>query len=391
LILFCVFGSLFANFLPSSHLFIITFLSFSAVISAAILISWAAESYQFIVSQGLAIAIIAVLQVLPEFFVEAAIAWEKNIDLMMANFTGSNRLLMGLGWVMIYFVAEFNNYRKHNKFLGSIVLRKEHSIEIIALLLASFYYLFIVFKATLTVYDAFVLGSFFVLYMIVLSKLPPEAEEHKDDLLLPAKAIVEIKRKNLRVFVIFSIFVLAGFTFIFVVHPFLHSMQQISVLLGIPVFIFVQWLAPFLSEFPEKLSAFYWARTVRLAPMALLNMVSSNVNQWTLLVAMIPIVYSLSMAKVSVIPLDLLHREEIFLSTMMMFYGCACLAKLRFTTFEAIIMFSLWFIQFLFSNTRLTISFMFVFFALSTLVYHRREINLFRSFKETVEILKARK
>ena len=46
---------------------------------------------------------------------------------------------------------------------------------------------------------------------------------------------------------------------------------------------FIQWVAPFLSEFPEKVSAFLWARRVTHAPMALMNMVSSNINQWTLL------------------------------------------------------------------------------------------------------------
>ena len=62
--------------------------------------------------------------------------------------------------------------------------------------------------------------------------------------------------------------------------------------MGIPSFVFVQWVAPFVSEFPEKVSAFYWARTVDRASMALMNMVSSNINQWTLLTAMLPLVYS---------------------------------------------------------------------------------------------------
>src|SRR5688500_4941765 len=73
-------------------------LSFSGVIAAALLISWGAEAAQFHVSRGLAIAFIAFLQVLPEFMVEAAIAWKRDIPLMFANATGSNRLLIGLGW-----------------------------------------------------------------------------------------------------------------------------------------------------------------------------------------------------------------------------------------------------------------------------------------------------
>ena len=78
--------------------------------------------------------------------------------------------------------------------------------------------------------------------------------------------------------------------------PFLGSLLAVAHFLGVPNFVFIQWVAPFVSEFPEKVSAFYWARTVDRASMALMNMVSSNINQWTLLTAMLPIVYSMSRA-----------------------------------------------------------------------------------------------
>src|SRR5437879_4376606 len=77
-------------------------------------------------------------------------------------------------------------------------------------------------------------------------------------------------------------------------HPFLASMLAVAGVFGVSQFVLVQWVAPFLSEFPEKVSAFYWARRVSHAPMALMNMVSSNINQWTVLAAMIPPVYGYS-------------------------------------------------------------------------------------------------
>src|SRR2546428_13623046 len=65
-----------------------------AIIGAALLIAWGAEAAQFIVSQGLALAILAWLQTLPEFAVEANIAWKAGrhvpnftTDLVTANFT----------------------------------------------------------------------------------------------------------------------------------------------------------------------------------------------------------------------------------------------------------------------------------------------------------------
>src|ERR1043165_7620986 len=84
--------------------------TFPSVLGSAVLIAWAAEAAQFLVSQGLALAILAWLQTLPEFAVEAVIAWQAGgivssapnspaaihaTSLMTANFTGSLRLLVG--------------------------------------------------------------------------------------------------------------------------------------------------------------------------------------------------------------------------------------------------------------------------------------------------------
>jgi cation:H+ antiporter len=113
----------------------------------------------------------------------------------------------------------------------------------------------------------------------------------------------------------------------------------------------VQWVAPFLSEFPEKVTAFYWARTVKLAPMAVMNMVSSTVSQFTLLVAMIPLVYGASPVShglLATVHMDPSHVREIFLSWAMTLYGVACLLKLRFTRANALVLFVLWVVQFVY-------------------------------------------
>ena len=81
-----------------------------------------------------------------------------------------------------------------------------------------------------------------------------------------------------------------------------------------PDFVFVQWIAPLVSEFPEMLSTLYWARRSDRAPMALMNMVSSNINQWTLLAAMLPIVYSISVGAVTPITFDAKQRMELWLT-----------------------------------------------------------------------------
>src|SRR6266480_497269 len=84
--------------------------TFPSILLSAFVIAWGAEAAQFLISQGLALAILAWLQTMPEFAVQAVIAWQAGKDpskthLAIANFTGSLRLLVGLGWPMIYFVA----------------------------------------------------------------------------------------------------------------------------------------------------------------------------------------------------------------------------------------------------------------------------------------------
>src|SRR6185436_16872959 len=84
-----------------------------AILVAAMLIAWAAESAQFFIAQGFALAILAWLQTLPEFAVEAVLAWKQQVPLLMANLTGALRLLTGLGWPMIYATAAVFHRKRH--------------------------------------------------------------------------------------------------------------------------------------------------------------------------------------------------------------------------------------------------------------------------------------
>src|SRR3990167_10305137 len=110
--------------------------TFPAIILAALLIAWAAECGQFYISQGLALAVLAWVQTLPEFAVEAVIALEaaknpEQMHLITANFTGSLRLFVGLGWPMVYFVAVFFGRKlPHDKRFWTMHMEDEHSISI---------------------------------------------------------------------------------------------------------------------------------------------------------------------------------------------------------------------------------------------------------------------
>ncbi len=315
-----------------------------AILLAAMLIAWAAESAQFFVAQGFALAILAWLQTLPEFAVEAVLAWKQQVHLLTANLTGALRLLTGLGWPMIYFTAAIFTRIRHKRPLRQIVLAEAHCIEVVGLLVCMAYAAVIWAKGTLNLIDAAVLIAIYVAYLLVLRRMPPEEAEAIDDLELIPRAIVKARRP-VRNAAIALLFVSGGLIIYFMAEPFLGSLLSVSAALGVPSFVFVQWVAPFVSEFPEKVSAFYWARTIDRASMALMNMVSSNINQWTLLAAMLPIVYYAGGGPTSIV-FDSQQRLEILMTLGQSLVGTLFLINMHLAWWEASALFLLWAVQF---------------------------------------------
>src|SRR5205823_2502197 len=153
-----------------------------AILLSAMLIAWAAESAQFFVAQGFALAILAWLQTLPEFAIEAVLAWKQQVPLLMANLTGALRLLTGFGWPVIYFTAAFANRKRGNGPLRSIRLREHHSVEVFALILPLAYNAVVLMKSSLHLYDAAILILLYGAYLMILRKLPSEDPESIDEL-----------------------------------------------------------------------------------------------------------------------------------------------------------------------------------------------------------------
>jgi cation:H+ antiporter len=327
------------------------FWTFPAILGSAFIIAWAAEVAQFFMSQGLALAILAWLQILPEFAVEADIAWRQNVVNMTANFTGSIRLLVGLGWPMIYVVAAWSRKRETGRWSGDVVLEPEHSVEVLGLLLPILYFFVIWWKASLTVWDGLLLTLLYFGYLFIVNKMPPKDHEEAADLPYVPRKVMAL-RPGVRGAVIVSMFVGGGAILFLVAHPFVDSLMSLALAAGISEYVFIQWVAPFLSEFPEFLSAFRWARTVRHAPMGLMNVVSSNINQWTVLAAMIPVVYSFSLGHIAAVPFDGMHRHEILLTVLQSLLGMILLLNMRYAWWEALVIFALWFVQFVVPSLR---------------------------------------
>lgn len=362
--------------------------TFPAIIFAAIVIAWAAECGQFYISQGLALAVLAWVQTLPEFAVEAVITMNAAQDpsqmhLVTANFTGSLRLFVGLGWPMVFFVSAYFAHKKNkSKGLEAIHMEDEHSITVLSLLPALAYFIWIYVKGTLTVWDGVILATIYFAYLYLLSKMPPQDSEGVEDLGRVPRWVMGLERKK-SYLAIFGLLVLGAGILWVGAHPFLESMLALAVTLGISQFVFVQWIAPFLSEFPEKLSAFHWARKVSKAPMALTNFVSSSINQWTILVATIPFIYAFATKTWQPIIFDEHQRLEILLTIIQSYLGFLFLASMSFHWREAVGLFVLWLAQFLIPGIREEIVYVYgVWAALETikLIIHFRRKNAFNIF-----------
>lgn len=327
---------------------------------SAFLVAWGAEALQFLISQGLALALLAWLQTLPEFAVEAVIAWEAGKDpershLAIANLTGAIRLLLGLGWPMIYFVFAFFGRHEAKERLPAIKLDREHSVEVVGLIPPLLYFIVIVVKQSIGWVDAVVLLALYVAYLLVLLRNPPHEAEAVAD--APVVSQWAYRQKAWRQKAAIGGLLAGGGLLLYVTaHPFLESMLALAAVFGVSQFVLVQWVAPFLSEFPEKVSAFMWARRVSHAPMALMNMVSSNINQWTVLAAMIPLVYGFShmhhTGEWATFTFDAAQELEIILTLLQTLLGAVILAELEFDATDAAALFVLWLAQFLVPHLR---------------------------------------
>jgi cation:H+ antiporter len=336
-----------------------------AIVGAAFLLSWAAEVAQLDISAGLALAVLALIAVLPEYAVDFVFAWkggqsfaatgaaclpidggtESPCSLALANMTGANRLLIGVGWTMVVFVTFYRlrktgRLRKGGPRWTGVVLDREHSIEIAYLAVATIYSLTLPLKHSITLLDAAVLVTIFVLYTLRVSRAPAE-EPHLVGPALYLGTFADTKRRA----TIIAMFAMAAGVILLCAEPFAEALVATGESFGVSEFLLVQWVAPLASEAPELLVAGLYAWRLN-SNAALGTLVSSKVNQWTLLVGTLPIVFAISSGTLHGLPLDAMQREELFLTAAQSFFAVAVISSLSMSLREAGFLFGLFWIQF---------------------------------------------
>jgi cation:H+ antiporter len=342
------------------------------IIGAAFLLSWAAEVVQMDFSQSLALALLALIAILPEYIVDATFAWLAAEDpayagYAVANMTGANRLLIGIAWPLVVLLV-FLRFRRR-----FIELEKGHGFELVVLLAATLYAFILPFKGSISLIDLAFLGGLFVFYMWRIARIPVE----QPHLVGPARLIGELS-PYLRRTVTAIMALVAAAAILLVAKPFATSLVATGVNFGIDEFLLVQWLAPLASESPEFVVVALFAWRGAATP-ALGTLVSSKINQWTLLVAMLPLVYSIALGAPDALPLDSRQREEVFLTAAQSLFAVALLLDLRLSMIGAGILFILFVVQAAVPEIRLIVSIIYLVFTVIALIISRHHIlNAFR-------------
>jgi cation:H+ antiporter len=338
-----------------------------AIVGAAFVLSWAAEAAQVDLSAGVALALLALVAVLPEYAVDAVFSLQAGnvyaghggrcvagpgggnpCALALANVTGANRVLVGIGWPLVIAVASIAVSRAHRQgepdsasaHPDGVQLPRAMSTEVVFLGLATVYSLFIPLRHTLTLIDSLVLVAIFAGYSWRLAKAPSEEPQ----LAGASKWLGELARRRRRL-AVGALFLVAGVVILASAEHFADNLVATGTELGLDQFVLVEWVAPLASEAPELIVATLYALRL-MAGDSLGALVSSKVNQWTLLVGTIPVIFALSAGTFDGLPLDTQQRFALAVTAAQSLFAVSLLLTLRVTRGGAVALFALFCAQF---------------------------------------------
>lgn len=307
-----------------------------AILAAGFMLSWGAEAAESRISQGLIVAAIALITVLPEYAVDFYYAFSAGqepssnyVHYAAANMTGANRLLVGLAWPLLVLI-HWSRTRDRQ-----VPLERVNAVEIAFLLIASVWAFSVLWRNEIGLIDTVVLLAVFGAYMWRVSRLPKADQEGADEP-GPAAAL-QLLSPGKQWLVMGALTAVAAAVILASAEPFAEAMVDSGRRLGFDEFLLIQWLAPLASEAPAVTIAVLFVLSGRAAA-GLATMISDKINQWTLLVGMLPLAMSLGAGALTALPLDARQHEEFFLTAAQSLLGIALLLRLRLTVFGAAVL-----------------------------------------------------
>ena len=305
-----------------------------AIIGSAFLLSWASEVAEIDIPKALAISVLAIVAVLPEYAIDVYLAWTaayvpENVNLATANMTGANRLLIGIGWSLVVLLFWFKTRKK------TLSIGTGSSPALAILLLATIYAFTIVLRGQLHLADTFVLGALFCAYVWTNFK----SEVVEVELVGPSALIGALPTAQRRT-AVGVLFVIAAGTIVLMAEPFVESLKDTGHSLGLSEFLLIQWIAPLASEAPEMLLASIFVLKGR-GQDGIGILVSSKVNQWTLLVATLPAAYNISAGSLDGLLMNNQQVIEVLLTAGQSLFAVVLILKMSISVRGAIALFVL--------------------------------------------------
>jgi cation:H+ antiporter len=322
-------------------------LSGTSVLGASFLLAWGAETAEKDVPRAFALAVLAVLAVAPEYAVDALYAWEAGrnpasnaASLAVANMTGANRILIGLGWsgIAVYTIYRATRVRDRaveevDGFLRNrVMLDRNIAKEVVFLFAATLFAFLVPIGDGIGWVDMVVLVGLYVTYIWVALKGP---DTHEDQIGIPA--YLQNRAKPFRIATVLALFAFSGAVILLAVEPFAHGLEELGTQVGIPPFLMIQWVAPLASESPELIVVAYLVTKGR-STAGFNALISSKLNQWTLLIGTLVVVYSLALGSYGALPLDQKQSGEIWLTAAQSFFALAILANFRVSVRESLLL-----------------------------------------------------
>lgn len=373
------------------------------IIACAFIVSWASEVLQEYLPPNFVLALLAIINVLPEYVVDIYFTYmagikEEYTHYAISNMTGANRMLIGLVWPLILIIYLIAKSKKSPSLPNHIQLDKTNILEITFLMISTLYCFILPFKGNLNLIDTLILFIIFGIYIYLATRMGKREPELEG----PPLIISQLPKK-LKKFMIFFMFSFAGLGFLLSAEPFGESLlvlgTKIATNLGFDAdtakFLMVQWIAPIASESPEIIVVTIFAYKL-LATDAFSTVVSSKINQWTLLVGFIPLVYFISLLINSKtgkpLILDELQKHEILLTAAQSLFALVVILDMKFKIIDAILLFTLFTAQLIIPDIRLQVSIAYIILSLillPRLIISKQVRNLIKeSFDYTLHQIK---
>ncbi|MDR3107591.1 MAG: hypothetical protein LBU05_05280 [Bifidobacteriaceae bacterium] len=330
-----------------------------AIWCAATLLGWAAETAEMDITGAFAMALLAIVAILPEYAVDVLLAFTAGTDpayeaLASANMNGATRLLIGLALPLVVLVGIHSRrryarratadaapapttgpattsrpkIRPRHAFFDALPIPAEHYSVMFFLVIAAA----LGALAPLTRQVQASLGAALIAVFAVFLWRSSRGEVGEPDLVGVSAFLGSLGKLPRRLWVV-SFFVIAAATIAIGAEPFVHSLVESGRQWHINEALLIQWLAPLASEAPEFIIALNLAARHK-AWAAVGMLLTSMVNQWAALVGSLPFAFKMGGGAWS-LPLDSRQVEEFLLTGSVTAVAVTLLLSLRIPAWGA--------------------------------------------------------